>query len=489
MMEESEKNLTHSEQFVSEEIFPSAVSHEFAVRSKSWSIDVDSPDFAMRMDKEDPLQSFRKLFHYPKKKCVRHDDIKDNSKDDEENCIYFCGHSLGLQPKTLENELHDAITNWAKRGVQCHFYGKYPAASSDNMLKENMAYMIGSETNEVALMNSLTVNIHVLLSSFYKPTLQRHKILMLEQGFPSDLYAVQSHVRLRGYDPANTIVFMKPRPGSHLINPKDVLSFIEKEGDKFALIFLEGVHFYSGQLFDMKNITRVGHKKGCVVGFDLAHAVGNVKLHLHEWNVDFAMWCTYKYLNSGPGSMGAIFVHSRHMKGTNQIFPMMAGWWGISDKFSMSRVFEAADGADRFKISNPSPFLVAMMSSSLDIFREAGIDRLQEKQHLLTGYLEYLLRKNFYETPDGEAKVPLIEILTPSNPRRRGCQISLMTLTPIYELESILKEKGIMCDVRKPSVIRVTPVPLYNTFTEVYKFVHALKDIFENFQVSDDEEK
>ncbi|XP_035217697.1 kynureninase-like, partial [Stegodyphus dumicola] len=268
----------------------------------------------------------------------------------------------------------------------------------------------------------------LLQSSFYQPTEERHKILMVDNGFHSDLYAVQSHIKLRGYDPKESIIFLKP---------------------------------------------------GCVVGFDLAHAVGNVKLQLHEWEVDFALWCTYKYLNSGAGSMGCIYVHERHTNGYNEIIPMMQGWWGVSnaEKFSLQREFIPADGADRFKISNPSPFLSAMVLVNLEVFREAGIERLQEKQKLLTGYLEYLLKKHFPPSNGIESGKPHIQVITPSNPKRRGCQISIMSSRPITEIDERLKAKGIVCDMRKPSVLRVTPAPLYNSFTEVYKFVHILEEV------------
>lgn len=485
---DSEERMNHStdDHFQPEKSHSCSLHYIFSNKSKLWALDIDSLDFARQLDMDDPLQEFRKRFHYPKKKYIMGNDANDSSDDDEE-CIYFCGHSLGLQLKSIENELQDVTKNWARRAVESHFHGKFPAASCDGLLKENMAYLVGAEANEVAVMNGLTVNIHVMLSSFYRPTTQRHKILMLDNGFHSDLYAVRSHVRLRGYEPDESIVFLKPKPGNHLLNPKDILSFIEERGEEFAIIFLEGVHFYTGQLFDMKRITKVAHKKCCIVGFDLAHAIGNVELHVHDWNIDFAMWCTYKYMNCGAGSLGAIFVHNRHTSGKNPVIPMMAGWWGISDKFSLSREFNAAEGADRFKISNSSPFLAIMIHANLEVFREAGIERLVEKQHLLTGYLDYLLKKTFVQTSESMLNNQLIKIITPSNPSRRGCQISLLSLVPISELENLLKEKGIVCDVRKPSAIRITPVPLYNTFTEVYNFVHALEDIL--FNVSNRDEK
>ncbi|XP_054710920.1 kynureninase-like [Uloborus diversus] len=458
------------------ETLSSALHYDFAARAKSWSIEVDSLDYARRLDKDDPLRNFRKLFYYPKKKSFV--EGSETVEDENEDCIYFCGHSLGLQLKSIEHNLQSVLQNWADRAVESHFNGDLPAALCDIPLKENMAYLVGAEPDEIAIMNGLTVNIHFMLSTFYQPTEERHKILMVDNGFHSDLYAVQSHIKFRGYDYQKSIVFLKPRPGEQLINPKDIMNVIEQQGKEIALIFMEGVHFYTGQLFDMKNITRAGHKQGCTVGFDLAHAAGNVELHLHDWDVDFGLWCTYKYLNSGAGSMGAIFVHRKHTS-ENIILPALRGWWGLSNekKFDLSRTFEPAPGADRFKVSNPSPFLAAMILANLKVFKEAGVDRLLEKQRLLSGYLEYLLMKHFPPVDEEEARRPNIQIITPSNPKRRGCQLSLMSSVPIEIIDDQLKAKGILCDVRKPSVLRVTPVPLYNSYKEVYQFVHTLKEI------------
>ncbi|GFT96220.1 kynureninase [Nephila pilipes] len=455
--------------------------HDFMKRSKAWSLDIDSEEFAQQMDREDPLREFRKLFHYPKKRFLLNVD-EENLEDENEETIYFCGHSLGLQLKSVKATVKNVLKDWAQQGVECHFNGSLPAAHCDKSLKEKMAYLAGALPEEVTAMNGLTVNIHMLLASFYRPTAMRHKILMVTNGFHSDLYAVQSHIELRGYDPEESMIFLKPRPGSDIINTEDIRKMIEKEGKNIAVIFLEGVHFYTGQLFDMKEITRMGHEKGCVVGFDLAHAIGNVPLQLHDWNVDFAIWCTYKYLNSGPGCMGAAYCHERHMQGDNAIIPAIRGWWGLSDKkkFAFDQEFTPAEGADRFKLSNPSPYLSAMILANLEVFKEAGVERIQAKQRLLTGYLEYLIRKHFPQYDETDQDKPHIRIITPSSPKNRGSQLSLVSSVPVSKCESIMKAKGIVCDIRKGSVIRVAPAPLYNKFSEVYRFVHTLKNIWED---------
>ncbi|XP_042898804.1 kynureninase-like isoform X2 [Parasteatoda tepidariorum] len=464
--------------------------NEFIKKSQKWSSSMDSLEFAKRMDKEDPLGEYRKLFNYPKKKdisgvCLR------NISDGEEECIYLCGQSLGLQLKSTESKVQDALNNWAIRGVDSHFTGEFPAALSDQPLKEQMANLVGAETNEIAFMNALTVNIHFMLASFYRPSENRYKILMVEGGFHSDLYAVQSHVKLRGYDPEESIVFLKPEEGEHIVRPQKVLSFIKEEGENIALIYLEGVHYYTGQLFDMKAITKAGHEQGCMVGFDLAHAVGNVKLKLHEWNIDFAVWCSYKYLNSGAGNMGAIFCHSKHTQGANQIMPALRGWWGLDfkRKFTFDKEFTAAAGADRFRLSNPSPILCAMISNSLNVFNKVGMDKIQAKQRLITGYLEYLLRKLLMMSSLKNSESAQIQIITPRDPKERGSQISLLSSIPISQCEELLKSHGIVCDIRSPSVLRVTPAPLYNTFTEVYKFAHFFKDAWETIQSNESREK
>ncbi|KAG8180527.1 hypothetical protein JTE90_007480 [Oedothorax gibbosus] len=453
-----------------------SLAHEFLSLSSSWSLDIDSKEFAKKLDDEDPLKEFRKRFHYPKKKGLSGVD-SESLVDDNEECIYLCGQSLGLQLKTIKNTLQDVLYDWASRGVECHFNGYLPAAFCDVPIKDKMAYLVGAQREEVAIMNGLTVNIHMMLGTFYNPTSEKHKVLMLAGGFHSDLYAVQSHVSMRGYDPEDSIIFLNPRKGEYTINPNDIMQVIEEEGHSISLIFLEGVHYYTGQLFDMKEITAAGHAQGCIVGWDLAHAVGNVKLKLHDWKVDFAVWCTYKYLNSGPGSLGAIFSHSRHTQGVNGVLPSMAGWWGLPDKkkFAFEREFCPSEGADRFRNSNPSPFLSTMVLANIEVFREAGLERLRKKQRLLTGYMEYLIETLF---PCDETRRPQIQIITPSNPNMRGSQLSLVSSVPISMFEDNLKSKGVLCDARKPSVIRVTPIPLYNTFTEVYEFVHILKNLF-----------
>ncbi|CAL1290666.1 unnamed protein product [Larinioides sclopetarius] len=474
---ESKRNICS----VSEAQLNNILFNDFMRKSKSWILDVDSEAFARQLDKDDPLRDFRKRFYYPKKKYLSGVDPQ-SLLDENEESIYFCGHSLGLQLKSIESSVENVLKSWAERGVECHFSGNLPAAFCDKPLKENMAYLVGALPEEVTAMNGLTVNIQLLLATFYRPTEERNKILMVANCFHSDLYAVRSHITLRGYDPDESLIFLKPQSDDFLVSSEDIREVIGREGKNIALIFLEGVHFYTGQLFDMGEITRLGHEQGCVVGFDLAHAIGNVQLQLHDWNVDFAVWCTYKYLNSGPGCMGGAFVHQRLTQGKNGILPAMRGWWGLSEKtkFDFDDEFTPAEGADRFKLSNPSPYLSTMLLANLQVFREAGLERLRAKQRLLTGYMEYLLRKHLPQYEDTHPEKPHIRIITPKNPRNRGSQLSLISSVPITTCEALLKAKGIVCDIRRSVVIRITPVPLYNTFSEVRNFVYIFKEIWDN---------
>lgn len=414
-------------------------------------------DFARRMDRQDPLARFRDQFHIP---CMA----------DGEEEIYLCGNSLGLQPKCAADYVTAELDKWRRLGVKGHFEGEFPWLPYHEFLAEAMAEIVGGEPGEVVTMNSLTANLHLMMVSFYRPTGARYKILIEDHAFPSDRYAVESQIRFHGYQPDEALLLLKPRDGESLIRDEDVLDLLEREGESIALVMLPGVQYYSGQVFDMAGITRLGQRKGCVVGFDLAHAVGNIALALHDWGADFAVWCTYKYLNSGPGAVGACFVHARHADDTD--LPRFTGWWGHdkSSRFEMGPHFKPVSGAEGWQLSNPPILSLAAIRASLDVFREAGfMAPLREKSLRLTAYLEWLLV---------EALGARIEIITPDDPVRRGCQLSLTVKGDVYtgkELFDHLEAHGVTVDWREPNAIRVAPVPLYNSFEDCYRFVETFK--------------
>jgi kynureninase len=407
-------------------------------------------DFAVARDRGDPLARFRGEFHIPG---------RDNGEDE----IYFAGNSLGLLPRRTPKYVDAELEKWRRFAVKAHFSGENPWMPYHELLAEPMARLVGASSTEVVTMNSLTVNLHLMMSSFYRPTRERHRILLEEHAFPSDDYALESQARLHGFDPAEALVRTRP-------DRRGITEALERDGDSIALVVLPGVQYYTGEAFDIEAITRLAHGKGCVVGFDMAHAVGNLVLRLHDWDVDFAVWCTYKYLNSGPGSVGGCFVHERH--GRRQDLPRLAGWWGHDkeSRFRMEPGFRPIPGAEGWQLSNPPILSLAAIRASLDVFREAGgMEPLREKSLRLTGYLEWLLQR---ET--GNA----VEILTPSDPRRRGCQLSLQVKSSasgrtVFER---LEASGVTCDWREPDVIRVAPVPLYNRYEEVHRFVEILRN-------------
>ena len=413
-------------------------------------------DFAVALDRSDPLGRFRDEFHVPR------------SANGEEE-IYFVGNSLGLLPRRAPKYVDEELEKWRRLAVKAHFSGENPWMPYHELLAEPMARLVGALSTEVVTMNSLTVNLHLMMSSFYRPTRERHRILIEEHAFPSDDYAVESQAILHGFDPAEALVRLSPGPGQHTIDTSRVAEVLERDGESIALVLLPGVQYYTGQAFDIEAITRFAHAKGCVVGFDLAHAAGNLVLSLHDWNVDFAVWCTYKYLNSGPGSVGGCFVHERHGRRTD--LPRLAGWWGHDkeSRFRMEPGFRPIPGAEGWQLSNPPILSLAAIRASLDVFLEAGgMEPLREKSVRLTGYLEWLLQREL-----GDA----VEILTPGDPHRRGCQLSLQVKSnasgrTVFER---LEAAGVTCDWREPDVIRVAPVPLYNRFEEVHRFVEILR--------------
>jgi kynureninase len=407
--------------------------------------------FAAEMDARDPLAEFRQRFYFPK-------------TADGSACVYLCGHSLGLQPKTAREYVESELKDWELLGVEGHFRGTHPWLRYHRLLSEQTARLVGAKPAEVVVMNSLTVNLHLMMVSFYRPTTQRHKIVIEGSAFPSDQYAMKSQLLYHGFDPANALVELQPRSGEAILREEDILALIETEGSSIALIMLGGVNYSSGQGFDMAAIAKAGHDMGCMVAFDLAHAAGNLLLKLHEWDVDFAAWCSYKYLNGGPGCVGGCFVHERHAN--DATLPRFAGWWGHDEttRFKMGPDFHAIPGAEGWQLSNPSILSMAALRASMDIFDEAGIDRLRTKSISLTGYLEFLLDRN----PSKQ-----FEILTPRDSQRRGAQLSVRIKSGGRSICDRLIEEGVICDWREPDILRVSPVPFYNSYQDVYHFVQC----------------
>jgi kynureninase len=409
-------------------------------------------DQARELDRVDPLAAWRKRFHIP-------------PGPDGAPSIYLCGNSLGLQPDTTRQMIEEELDDWARLGVLGHESARRPWMPYHERLTELTARLVGAEPLEVVQMNTLTVNLHLMMVSFYRPTRERHKLLIEAPAFPSDRYAAESQVRFHGFDPAESLVEIGPREGESVIRDRDLAELIEREGDEIALVMLPGVQYYSGQVFDLEGVTRLARERGCAVGFDLAHAVGNVPLRLHDWGPDFAVWCNYKYVNAGPGAVGGCFVHERHAERFD--LPRFAGWWGHDKKtrFQMGPEFHPMAGAEGWQLSNPPILSLAPVLSSLDMFDEAGMDALRDKSLKLTDFL--------LEGIDGLGA--RVEVLTPREPARRGCQLSLrLTSGDGRAVFGRLQEAGVICDWREPAVIRVAPVPLYNRFEDVYRFVQTL---------------
>lgn len=416
----------------------------------------NSITFAKEQDKNDALASFRNLFHIPQK----------NGKD----LIYFCGNSLGLQPKSVSSYINQELKDWADLGVEGHFQAKNPWFSYHHFLSESTAELVGAHKEEVVVMNSLSVNLNLLMVSFYRPNAQRNKILIEGHAFPSDQYAVEQQIKFHGYDPQDCFVEIFPRSGEHCLRTEDILAKINELNESLALVMLGGVNYYTGQFYNLKEITAAAHRIGAVAGFDLAHAAGNVVLKLHDWNIDFACWCSYKYLNSGPGGTSGIFVHEKHAN--NADLPRFAGWWGNDEKsrFLMKKGFVPQSGAAGWQMSNAQILPMAAHRASLEIFSQAGLENLRSKSEKLTGFLEFLIEELNSEQDIG------FEIITPKNLSERGCQLSLLTQVNGAALFNKLTEAGVIADWREPNVIRVAPVPLYNTFEDVYQFVQILKE-------------
>jgi kynureninase len=409
-------------------------------------------DFAIAMDKRDPLKNYRDLFFIP----------KFNGAD----CVYLSGHSLGLEPKSAAAYIQEGLTDWAELGVEGHFHAKHPWMPYHRLLREQTAELVGAKPDEVVVMNSLTVNLHLMMVSFYRPTASRHKILVERGAFPSDQYAVKSQIRFHGFNPTSSLIELGPLPGESYLRDEEIESVIERSGDEIALVLFGGVNYATGQYYNLEQIVRAGHARGCIVGFDLAHAAGNLPLSLNAWGPDFAVWCSYKYLNGGPGCVAGCFVHERHAKAYD--LPRFAGWWGHDEasRFQMGPDFLAMAGAEGWQLSNPPIVSLAALRASMDIFHRAGIERLRAKSVILTGYLEFLLR---------ERSSRAFTIITPSEPARRGAQISIRLLNRGRAVCDRLTAEGILCDWREPDILRVAPIPLYNSYHDVFRFVQHLK--------------
>ncbi len=410
----------------------------------------NTSDFASKLDAKDELQHYRNEFHIPLQ------------KNGEEH-IYMCGNSLGLQPKRTKEFLNQELEDWATFGVEGHFHAKNPWMPYHEFLTESYAKIVGAKPAEVVAMNTLTVNLHLMLVSFYRPTENRHKIIIEGDAFPSDIYAVESQIKHHGLTPEKSLIKLRPRVGESAIRTEDIHEIIEREGDEIALIMLGGVNYYTGQVFDFEKITKIAHNKGINVGFDLAHAAGNIKLELHKWGVDFAVWCSYKYLNSGPGSVAAAFIHEKHHQSNLLRF---AGWWGHNkeDRFKMPDNFVPITTAEGWQLSNPPILSLAAIRASLSIFDEVGMEKLVSKSKKLTDYLVFLL--NSIESDR-------IEIITP---KERGCQLSIRVKNGDKVLFDSITLKGVIADWREPDVIRVAPIPLYNSFQDVFKFYTILEE-------------
>ncbi len=409
--------------------------------------------YAQEQDAKDLLKSYRTKFHIPK-------------DADGNEWLYFCGNSLGLQPKVTENYIQQELKDWANLGVEGHFDAKNPWMPYHEFLTENMAKIVGAKPIEVVIMNTLTTNLHLLMVSFYQPTKTKYKIVIESDAFPSDRYAVESQLKFHGFDPKEGLLEWKPREGEELLRMEDLETMLEAEGDEIALLMIGGVNYYTGQYLDIKKIAALGHAKGAMVGIDLAHGAGNIQPNLHDSNVDFAAWCTYKYLNAGPGSLAGLFVHEKHAH--NKELNRFAGWWGHDKetRFNMRYDFNPIPGAESWQLSNPPILSMAAIKASLDMFNEVGMDALREKSENLTAYFEYLIN---------EIATDRIKIITPSNPEERGCQLSIQVKNADKSLHQKLIDKHIISDWREPDVIRCAPVPLYNTYEDVYKMVDELK--------------
>jgi kynureninase len=406
----------------------------------------NSLEFVKQLDEKDELKKFRNRFHIPKK--------------NGHEVIYFCGNSLGLEPRSTKQYIEQELFDWASLAVDGHFEAKHPWYHYKEFLKESVAKLLGAKSDEVVVMNSLTVNLHLLLVSFYRPTKKCYKIICEYDAFPSDIYALQSQASFHGFNPDEAVIMLKARDGEYCLRTEDIIKAINNCGDSLATVMLGAVNFYTGQFFDLAEITKATHDAGASCGFNLAHAAGNIPMRLHDWNVDYACLCSYKYLNAGPGSVAGIFVHENHLK--NMHLPRFAGWWGNDPdtRFEMLKTFVPHPSASAWALSNDAVLSMAALKASLDIFDEAGIERLRKKSELMTGYLEFILEQINFK----------LEIITPKEIEYRGCQLSIIARGMGKELHEKLTDANVICDWREPNVIRIAPVPLYNSFEDIFRF-------------------
>lgn len=414
-----------------------------------------SLEYAKELDQKDSIALYRDQFHIP----------KDHNGND---WIYMCGNSLGLQPKTTKKYIQQELEDWANYGVEGHFEAKNPWMPYHEFLTDTMAKVVGAKPIEVVIMNTLTTNLHLLMVSFYQPNKTKYKIVIESDAFPSDRYAVESQLRFHGFDPKEGLIEWKPRSGEELLRLEDLETILDQQDDEIALLLIGGVNYYTGQYLDLKKIADLGHAKNCMVGIDLAHGVGNIQPELHNSGIDFAAWCTYKYLNSGPGSLGGLFVHEKHAY--NKDLKRFAGWWSHNKntRFNMRQEFDVMPGAEGYQLSNPPILSMAAIKASLDIFNEVGMDALRKKSKALTAYFEFLIN---------EIDTDRIRIITPTNPEERGCQLSIQVKNADKSLHQQLTDHHVITDWREPDVIRCAPTPLYNSFEDVYRMTEILKTL------------
>jgi kynureninase len=417
--------------------------------------------FAQQLDAADVLRHFRSRFYIP--------------IINGQECIYFTGNSLGLQPKTTQDAVLNELEDWANFGVEGHFHGRKPWFSYHENFPGVLQQITGGLPEELIVMNQLTVNLHLLMTSFYRPNAKRFKIICEAKAFPSDQYAMESQIRLHGFNTDEAIIEVAPRKGEYTIRTEDIMSAIEQHGNDTALVLFGGVNYYTGQVFNMQAITNAAHSVGAYAGFDLAHAVGNIALQLHNWDVDFACWCSYKYLNSGPGGVAGAFIHQKHID--NKLLPRLAGWWGYDKetRFKMESGFKPIPTAEGWQLSNAPVLSMAAHKAALDIFEEAGMDRLVAKSKMLSGYLLYIL-----DDINARYNHKIIEVITPRNDAERGCQVSILMQQQGKEVFEALKQNGVLADWREPNVIRVAPVPIYNNFEDVYLFGQVINKVLAN---------
>jgi len=428
-------------------------------------------EFAQNQDRADPLAEFRERFHHP--------------QTNDKQALYFAGNSLGLMPRTAHKAIETELKDWALLGVKGHFQASNPWIDYHSLLTPLVAGIVGARESEVVCMNTLTTNLHLLFVSFYRPGRRRYKIISEAKMFPSDRYMLETQVSFHGFDPDQAIIEIEPREGEFLIREEDILAAIEEHGDELALVFFGAVNYFTGQYFNLPALTRAAHDAGALAGFDLAHAAGNLPLQLHDWGVDFAAWCSYKYLNAGAGNVAGLFVHERH--GENFDLPRFGGWWGHNKerRFLMENHFQPMAGAEGWQVSNQPVLGMALKKTSLEIMAEAGMPKLREKSIRLTAYLEFVLR-DIFDALSKDAPFPVkLSIISPEDPHSRGCQLSLRLVGIDRQLLEAMMEQGIIADFREPDVIRMAPVPLYNSFEDIFHAGVILKSLLQKYSATE----